>query len=88
MRLKVLKDQLVEGTFALSNHIKVSSKRDEVCLELGHCVLSQTSSAKANSLAERANPRLRVVAMIEVLFIVGLETERAKLARAFVYFSL
>jgi hypothetical protein len=55
---------------------------------LSHGILSETSSTKANALAERTNPALVLAAIKEVDFILSFETEGAELPIADIVFLL
>ena len=78
MCLEIFIDELVKDACAELQKVKVPSQGNEVGLELGHCVLSKTSGAETDSLAEGTYPLVIVIAVTEVFLIVSFETERAE----------
>jgi hypothetical protein len=54
---------------------KITTKGNEVRLQLSHGVLSQAPCAEADSLAEWTDPALVLAALNEVAFVLSLHAE-------------
>ena len=88
MGLEVLEYELIEDRIWKLEETQLTSKGNEVSLELGHGVLSETSSAEADTLTEGADPLFAIVAMAKVLLIVGFKAKWAEFPTALVYFLI
>ena len=76
MSIKVLKNHLIEDALGLIKQVaQVTSKCNEICFKLGHRILSETSRAEADTLAEWTDPPFALTAIQEVHLILGLETK-------------
>ena len=76
MSIKVLKNHLIEDALRLIEQVaQVTSKCNEICFQLSHRILSQTSRAEADALAEWTDPPFALTAIQEVHLILGFETK-------------
>lgn len=78
--LEVLSNDLIEDTGGLFQLAEVPSNGDIIRFELGHCILSEATSAEANALAEGTNPLGVGGTLGEAQLVVGLQTEGTELA--------
>lgn len=90
MRLEIVVDHLVQLTVAGEslNRLQRSPHGYVVGFDLGNDILVQTPSARADSVAEVADPAAVVFAHIKVVVVAQLQTRVAKLPIALVLWLL
>jgi hypothetical protein len=83
MRIEVLKDCPIEDTVRdREQAVQITSKSNEIGLELSHGILSQAASAEAYALTEWTDPVFITTAIYKIDFVLSLQAERAKLSIA------